>query len=133
MYLNCTNNKLSVLPIIPDSLVYIYCYNNLLSTLPKLPNDLIEILCYNNLLPFLPKFPNSLINKDYSNTPVYTYIRQKCGGDIDIYHRVNEIFATKLVRWYLDCRENPHYKFCRTRLDKEYDDLMDEDIGGIMS
>jgi len=33
----------------------------------------------------------------------------------------------------LDCRENPMYKFCRTRLDREYDDMMDEDIEGIMT
>ena len=62
-----------------------------------------------------------------------TYIREKCGGNLDIYHKINEQFAKKLVNWYLDCRENPKYKFCRDRLNREYNTLMDEDIDGIMA
>ena len=100
--------------------------------LPTLPDSLVHLNCLNNLLTFIPKFPDSLTYIDYSRNPVHTYIKDKCGGNIKIYHGVNEQFANKLVRWYLDCRENPIYKFCRARLDKEYDALMEEDINGII-
>jgi len=84
-------------------------------------------------LEFIPKFRDSLRYKCYVGNPANTYIKEKCCSDLSIYHRVNEIFANKLVRWYLDCRENPIFKFCRTLLNKEYDALMVEDVGGIIS
>ena len=132
-YLYCSNNNITALPNLPNSLKYLYCYNNLLILLPILPNSLQNLICSNNLLTLLPKFGDSLKYNSYSCNPVETYIRDKCGGNLDIYHRVNEIFATKLVRWYLDCRENPMYKFCRDRLNREYDALMDDDVSGIMA
>jgi hypothetical protein len=60
------------------------------------------------------------------------YIKENYGCNIDIYHRENEIFATKLVRWYLNCRENPEFKFCRDKLNREYDAMFEKDIYGIM-
>ena len=129
--LDCYVNKLLFLPTLPNSLTVLDCYSNRITILPTL-NSLMYLYCYSNHLTLLPKFPDGLEYKRYHNNPVDTYIKKKCCGSMDIYHRVNEIFATKLVRWYLDCRENPEYLFCRTRLDKEYDDLMEEDIDGIM-
>ena len=82
---------------------------------------------------FLPKFSDSLKFKNHDDNPVALYIRDKCDNNLEIYHRENEIFAVKLVNWYLDCRENPIYKFCRTRLNKDYEALMEEDVGGIMA
>jgi hypothetical protein len=86
-------------------------------------------------LAVLPKFKDNLNlkSKFYNDTPVNTYIRDKCHDNIVIYHRENEIFANKLVRWYLNCRENPKFKFCRDRLNKEYDDLFKEEVVGIMT
>jgi len=151
--LKCPNNKLTLLPDLPNSLEYLYCHHNELTLLPTLPNNLQDLACYDNQLILLPNIPYSLIHlvcsfnrltflpilpdnltyKKYYDNPVDTYIKEKCGGNLEIYHRVNEIFATKLVRWYLDCRENPVYKFCRERLDREYDELMEEDVDGIMN
>ena len=153
VHLNCETNKLIVLPILPQSLEYLWSWNNRLTVLPTLPNGLIDLdcqdnkltvlptlpigleylNCQNNLLAFLPKFGGNLTHKNYDANPVDTYIREKCNGNLAIYHRINEQFATKLVRWYLDCRENPVYKFCRARLNREYDALMEEDTGGIMA
>ena len=133
-HLYCHHNKIILLPTLPNSLQKLYCcYNNNLTLLPTLPNSLEVFNCYSNLLLFLPIFPKSLTNKKYRNNPVFTYIKENCANNLAIYHRINEIFSNKLVGWYLDCRENPTFKFCRTRLNKEYDALMEEDVdGGIM-
>jgi len=131
--LYCNNNELQGLPNLPNSLAHLCCYNNKLTFLPKLPNNLQNLICSNNKLTFLPIIQDSLKYKDYYNNPVFKYIQTKCGGNIKIYHRENDIFATKLVNWYLDCRENPKFKFCRDRINREYDALMEEDVDGIMS
>ena len=131
-HLCCHNNKLTLLPTLPNSLIHLNCAQNRLTVLPILPNSLIDLMCYDNLLNIIPVLPKSL-SIYYYNNPVNTYIRDKCDNNLEIYHRINEIFALKLVRWYLDCRENPIFKFCRDRINKEYDVLMEEDInGGIM-
>jgi len=131
-HLDCSENKLTELQNLPKGLTHLICSDNLLFILPNLPNCLTHLNCYKNNLTFLPVLPKSLIIEYYHNNPVALYINDNCGGDMDIYHRENEIFANKLVMWYLDCRENSVYKFCRTRLNKEYDALREEDTGGIM-
>ena len=132
-HLGCSYNKLTILPSLPNSLILLNCSQNELTFLPSLPQSLIELYCECNKLEFIPKFRDSLRYKCYVGNPANTYIKEKCCSDLSIYHRVNEIFANKLVRWYLDCRENPIFKFCRTLLNKEYDALMVEDVGGIIS
>ena len=149
--LECSYNKLTVLPTLPNSLQSLNCHINELTSLPSLPNSLQILGCAHNLLTVLPTLPNSLtllqcsynklailsIIKDsleynyYDNNPVHKYIKDTYGGNLDIYCKVNEKFANKLVRWYLDCRENPIYKFCRARLNREYDALMEGYTGGL--
>ena len=132
-YLCCSYNLLSVVPTLPLRLTHLYCSNNKLTVLPTLPNSVSSLYCSNNLLAFLPKFRDSLEYNYYDNNPVDTFIKEKCGGDLEIYYYDTEIYATKLVRWYLNCRENPTFKFCRDRLNRDYDNLMEEDTGGIMT
>jgi hypothetical protein len=143
----CENNQLEILPELPICLKELYCYRNQLKSIPKLATNVTELWCFNNNIKILPSFlPNSLTEIycnnnnlqilppcletfkfiDYSNNPVCMYIREKCGGNLEIYYRENQIFATKLVRWYLDCRENPVYKYCRDRLNKKFDMLLDD-------
>ena len=129
IFISCSYNKLHELPNLPDMLECLYCSNNNLILLPNLPNSLTYLDCSNNFLAFLPKLHGSIY---YNDNPVRKYIKDICANKLDIYHRENNIFATKLVRWYLNCRENPKFKFCRTRLNREYDALMDDDVGGIM-
>ena len=129
----CYHNYLTVLPTLSSLLTHLYCEKNKLTVLPGIPQSLKRLYCNNNLVTFLPVLPKKLEFKSYNNNPVNTYIREKCGGDLEIYYYDTEIYATKLVRWYLNCRENPKFKFCRDRLNKEYDALMNEDTDGIMS
>ena len=121
------------MPTLPNGLTELNCTHNKIILLPILPNSLESLYCSDNKLSFLPKFRDSLTYKYYSNNPVDAYIRYKCVNNLTIYHKENEIFASKLVKWYLDCRENPSFKFCRDRLNREYDALMEDDTGGIMN
>ena len=87
VYINCSLNKLTVLPTLPNSLRIVYCFDNTLILLPTLPTNLISLYCYrnqltllptlpislmslscfDNLLSFLPKFQDSLEFKNYDN------------------------------------------------------------------
>ena len=60
--LYCTNNYLTSLPKLPDSLTVLYCSGNQLRTLPELPTSLTELACTSNQLTTLPELPTSLAN-----------------------------------------------------------------------
>jgi Leucine-rich repeat (LRR) protein len=59
--LNCSYNQLERLPDLPSGLVFLSCGFNRLVELPKLPATLSELSCRNNQLETLPKFPPSLM------------------------------------------------------------------------
>lgn len=52
--LNCSHNKLTVLPELPIHLVTFDCSCNYLITLPELPESLVVLFCYHNNLTRLP-------------------------------------------------------------------------------
>jgi Leucine-rich repeat (LRR) protein len=58
--LDCSNNQLTSLAKLPDSLQILYCWNNQLTSLPELPNSLQHLYCNHNQLTSLPELPNSL-------------------------------------------------------------------------
>ena len=110
-----------------NDIIYINCINNKLSSLPELPNSLIELLCNNNLLSSLPELPNSKIYIRYYDNPIYTHIITYFNGKhqqyFDYQRQMKRIFANKIGNWFLDCKYNPKYLYCRKRLMKEYDEL----------
>ena len=70
VYINCSYNKITSLPLkLPGSLRVLCCSNNKLTELPlKLPRSLRVLGCYNNKLNELPsKLPESLQTLDCSN------------------------------------------------------------------
>jgi Leucine-rich repeat (LRR) protein len=69
LILNCPNNKLTILPELPNTLIKLYCWFNQLTTLPKLPDTLIRLNCFNNLLTTLPKLPDTLKHINCSYNP----------------------------------------------------------------
>jgi len=121
--LRCYYNQLTLLPELPNSLEKLSCFYNQLTILPELPTNLEELGCGSNRLTFLPKLPNSLNDFYYDNNPVYYYIHDKFGGNMELYYKENKIFANKIGEWFLECKYNPEYKYCRDRVDKEYDKL----------
>ncbi len=58
--LNCGQNQLTILPILPDRLTYLYCSGNQLTSLPALPNSLITLYGAANQLTSLPTLPSNL-------------------------------------------------------------------------
>ena len=89
-------------------------------------NDIIYIYCPNNNLSWLPELPNSLMFI-FHNNPIYTHIGTHFNGDANKYFehqkKIENIFANKIGDWFLDCKYNPKYLYCRKRLMKEYEEL----------
>ena len=58
--LSCSNNKLTLLPTLPQNLVILYCDNNQLTSLPTLPQNLKILYCSKNELTLLPTLSQNL-------------------------------------------------------------------------
>jgi len=59
--LDCSGDKLTELPELPDSLITLYCNNNLLTKIKKLPPNLKHLKCsHNNNLTELPILPETI-------------------------------------------------------------------------
>jgi len=58
--LHCYNNKLTTLPNLPDTLEFLGCCDNKLISLPNLPDTLKSLYCFDNRLTTLPKLPKTL-------------------------------------------------------------------------
>jgi uncharacterized repeat protein (TIGR01451 family) len=61
IWLECGDNQLTSLGTLPPSLQYLSCGGNPLGSLPQLPNTLTTLYCPANQLTSLPTLPNSLI------------------------------------------------------------------------
>ena len=69
--LYCDNNKLTSLPELNSSLKILYCIDNELTCLPKFNENLVEVFCSYNKLTCLPdEVHNILLYIDYHNNPV---------------------------------------------------------------
>jgi Leucine-rich repeat (LRR) protein len=123
----CPYNKISKLPELPNSLKYLHCSNNNISNLPKLPNSLKTIFCHENSLSSLPELPHSLNHMNYDSNPIYTHIENYFNGVLKNYFeyqkKMKREFANKIGNWFLDCKYNPKYLYCRKILMKEYEEL----------
>jgi len=73
-YLYCYNNKLTSLSTLPQNLKRLYCFNNKLTSLPTLPQNLEELSCYNNELTSLPTLPQNLECFVYCYNPIYEIV-----------------------------------------------------------
>ena len=57
VYLECSNNVLTALPVLPNQLVSLNCSYNRLSNIDNLPPNLTRLNCNSNALTTLPKLP----------------------------------------------------------------------------
>jgi len=71
-----------------------------------------------------------LIRIYYNNNPIYEYIKTYFNGNekkyIEYEKAMKRQFANKLGDWFLDCKYNPKYLYCRKRLMKEYGEFYGE-------
>ena len=68
--LNCADNNLTSLPILPANLRTLHCSNNKLTALPTLPSTLVNLYCRSNQLLSLPTLPPNLLLLDCSNNKI---------------------------------------------------------------
>jgi uncharacterized repeat protein (TIGR01451 family) len=60
LILDCSNNKLTSLPLLPTKLKSLVCSSNVITVLPSLPPTLTSLACINNQIKCLPFLPDSL-------------------------------------------------------------------------
>ena len=146
--LDCSNNKLSSLPEIPKNLGWLYtadnnlsnlpvmplslrileCSNNKLYKLPELPRKVKYLYCINNNITDLPDMPENLHYILYDNNPIYDFIDEYFEGCKTLYFewktQFKKKYVSKLSNWFLECKYNPKYKYCRDRVNANYDELV---------
>jgi Leucine-rich repeat (LRR) protein len=69
----CNHNELTYLPVLPKSLKYLECTHNRLLQLPTIPARMFECVCYHNQLTSLPMIHNELYLLSFVN-PVNDYL-----------------------------------------------------------
>ena len=120
--LQCTNNQLTELPKLPDSLKYLDCSDNQITELPTLPESLKELDCSYNQLREIPKLPDFLEYVYCSNNPIHDFIQNHFDGNVIIYQE-KKLAIQKISNWFLECKGNPKYAYCRKVVNRGYDDL----------
>ena len=134
-HLYCHYNKLKKLPKLPCSLEILKCSNNNLISLPDLPSNLKYLCCSDNNLTSLPILPESWIANqfhnliihdrlclNYDNNPIYYFIEEHYNSNYLRYNILKES-ANIIGERFLKCKYDPSYKYCRNRLNKEYNEL----------
>lgn len=139
--IDCSNNKIIKLPNkLPSNLELLNCGNNKLKYLPDTLGDFI-IYADNNELVDIPESylkytGHPMVKPGYSfdNNPVNDMIEKyfKYGKQGWLYELKNYIefrkkyqkkFVLKIENWFLNCKYNPKFKYCRNMLKKDYDNL----------
>ncbi len=144
--LKCSNNKMKYINYLPESLEWFDCNTNELMELPRIPHSLLYLNCSHNNIKGLPssiffsklcnfilysngqyQFHHAKVNYNeekliINDNPVCEIISIHCDGRMDDY-----IFRKKAVdiigNAFLEAKYNPKYKYCRERLENEFDDL----------
>lgn len=139
--LNCANNQLTEIPKLPKNIYYFNCSDNKLKMIPDIPESMTFLTFDNNNVTELPNLPerrrmieydyennhvkDGYLHISYSDNPIYDEIQQYRNlTNIELYRlqkrRVSRKAVNKISKWFLDCKYNPKYKYCRDRLEKEY-------------
>ena len=113
----CSNNQLTNLPTLSDNLKKLWCSDNKLTELPILPDSLSQLYCKSNQLTELPTLPGSLKGITYYNNPIHDFIDRNFNGNLDEYQEWKQNCLKKFVRKiedaFLKCKYNPKYAYCR--------------------
>jgi Leucine-rich repeat (LRR) protein len=152
-HLLCNNNKITKINSFPDELYSVQCFNNLLSELPDLNNvtyldchnnlliklpiksNINDKLTYmdiqNNKIKYIPSYYLYYLVKviyiKINNNPIASVIKNDFCNDLKLYlilqmenDRKN---IKKIEDWFLKCKYNPKYKYCKQWLLKGYYEL----------
>lgn len=148
----CFNNKLKSLPELPKSLCYLNCSQNNIDDLPLslLYCKMSEKLHYCNLsinrcfrpsetsMHWLSNCKCGYSNRKhtyfgfiYQDNPIYNTIinkykfRDRNARRVKryLYHKKVKPYVLIIENWFLECKYNPKYKYCRDRLRNEFKEL----------
>jgi hypothetical protein len=99
-----------------------------LSKLPEIPPKVSTLYCINNNLTDLPDMPENLHYILYDTNPIYDFIDTYFYGNKNSYFKwkysYKKKYSDKLADWFLECKYNPKYKYCRDRVNDEYNELV---------
>jgi hypothetical protein len=133
--LHCSHNMINKFPLIemPSCIARIDIRSN---NIKKLPNILLQYPCLNNnncdrkLNTYCNPVYKEIFSRKYD---IYKDMVIKDGivnsescskdGDCLIHIYFKHKYIRKIETWFLDCKYNPKYLYCRKRLMKEYDEL----------
>lgn len=131
--LNCNHNKITHIQFrLPKTLKRLECNNNIITKLPHIHEGLTYIDCSDNNIQELSFEVNRLLINDkhifsYKYNPVYGFIAFNFNFSITKYFKWKIKYMKRFVRriedWFLDCKYNPKYKYCRERLEEDYKKL----------
>ncbi len=152
--LNCSHNKLTELPKLYDNIKSLACFNNQIIKLqPDLPvknlkwlninNNQIEDLPYTvrHIIIYANKnfrkqnysFDGSYVNYNseiFENNPFDKKIKceiNKSKTFEDLYNYLDKVAANAIGEWFLRCKYDPKYKYCKDRLKNEHNDMFSYD------
>jgi len=127
-WLYTSDNNLSELPTLSLNMRMLYCSNNKLNKLPYLPYKIKYFYCVNNNITDLPDLSENLHSIGFGNNPIYNFIDNYFEGRTKLYfewkNSYKKKYVSKLSDWFLECKYNPKYKYCRDRVNADYDEVV---------
>jgi uncharacterized repeat protein (TIGR01451 family) len=109
LYLDCSINQLTQLPLLPQGLLNFSCASNQITQLPQLPGGLINLSCNSNYLTQLPTLPNTLTYLACGNNTLIS-IPPIPSSLITLYcanNNLNYLFPNTNNLMQLTCSNNP--------------------------
>lgn len=129
----CSNNQIKYLPDL-NNVAYMDCKNNILEKLPiksNLTNKIRYLNVSNNNINYIPSYYYLYVDKTIYiklvDNPVEYVIKNEFYNNTNMYllfeldndrHQIKNI-----EKWFLECKYNPKYKYCREWIQKTYNDL----------
>ena len=123
----CNYNNITEIMELPNNISYVDCSNNRINKLPiLLPDNIKQFSCNFNYLTELPINVGNVPKVSYLGNPVYSDV-ENIVNPLQLYSRFQKKLkiknANKIKNWFLDCKYNPKYKYCRDRLLREHKEL----------
>lgn len=127
----CQFNKIKLLPRIPDSLCTLVCDCNEIEKFPNIHFGIRTLHCSYNKIRVLPNSPdlfyiNNVGSLRISDNPVTDLMSKRYDKSIRDHMReyMKEKEAVDIIsEWFMNCKYNPKYKYCRNRLLEEHENI----------
>ena len=128
----CIKNKLKFIPKLPNSMQYISVACNKIKALPENIEAIYFEACFgHNQINDIPYDLDLSINYHLYGNPIGRKIYRYFGGCMDDYmdfkKKMLTLYANKIGEWFLKCKYDPQYKYCRNQVMKQYTEIFKEE------